>query len=255
MTWSLSFAPDGTLAFLSNRSGTNSIWMMKPGASPVLLLDGGASSLYRVVFSPDGTRLAVADETPAAATIRILTRTGAATASFAVPSFGLGLPSWSLDGKAVIVFDRHCLCTWQIDAADPTKRKVFAAPHWVGIAIRDNGTFSIRADKPGIWRIDREIRQINSTYPGYYDAPLAFRGDEVLVPEFGTGGIPRIMAQPASGGPEHLVAYAPGAQNQQFPQSGFQSSFAVNPKSGEILYVASVARDTNIDLLTLASRR
>ncbi len=255
LTWSPSFAPDGTLAFLSNRSGTNSIWIMKPGAPPVLLLDGGSSSPYRVAFSPDGTRLALTDETPAAATIRILTRTGATTASFEVPSFGLGMPSWTLDGKAVIVFDRRCLCTWQIDAADPTKRKMFAAPHWVGIAIRDNGTFSIRADKPGIWRIDREIRQINSTYPGYYDAPLAFRGDDVLVPEFGTGDIPRIMAQPASGGPERLLGYAPGAQNQQFPQSGFQSSFAVNPKNGEILYVASVARDTNIDLLTLANRR
>jgi Tol biopolymer transport system component len=251
LTWSPSFAPDGTLAFLSNRSGANSIWIMRPGASPVLLLDGGSSPLYRVAFSPDGTRLAVSDDSPAAASIRILTRTGATTASFEVPSLGLGLPSWTLDGKAVIVFDRRCLCTWQIDAADPAKRKVFAAPHWVGIAMREDGTFSTRADKPGIWRIDREIRQISSTYPGYYDASLAFRGNEVLVPEFGEGDMPRIMAQPVSGGPPHLLGYAPGAQNRV----GFQSALAVNPKSGEILYVASVARDTNIDLLILAKRR
>ncbi len=59
------------------------------------------------------------------------------------------------------------------------------------------------------------------------------------------------MAQPVSGGPPHAAGYAPGAQNR----FGSQSTFAVNPKSGEILYVASVARDTNIDLLTLANRR
>ena len=58
MTWSPTFAPDGTLAFLSNRSGTNAIWLMKPGAAPKQLFDAGLSVLFRLVFSPDGTRLA-----------------------------------------------------------------------------------------------------------------------------------------------------------------------------------------------------
>ena len=33
-TWAPTFAPDGTLAFLSNRSGNNAVWVMKPGAAP-----------------------------------------------------------------------------------------------------------------------------------------------------------------------------------------------------------------------------
>ncbi|HET7085888.1 MAG TPA: TIR domain-containing protein [Rhizomicrobium sp.] len=249
MTWSPSFAPDGTLLFLSNRSGTNAIWMMKPGAAPSLLLDGGSTSFNRAVFSPDGSKMAVIYRASTTSAIKIMTRAGATTASFDVPSEGLGMPSWTRDGKAVITFDRRCLCAWRVEAADVTKRKVFAPPHWVGIADRESGTFSTRADKPGIWRIDQEIRQINDSYPRYYDPPMAFRGTDILVPEFDAGDIPRIMAQPESGGPMHLLAYAPGAQSR----TG-QAAFAVNPLNGEIIYTASVARDTNIDLLTLAKR-
>ena len=43
----------------------------------------------------------------------------------------------------------------------------------------------------------------------------------------------------------------PGAANE----AGFlQSAIAVNPKTGDILYTATVGRDTNIDLLTLVKR-
>jgi DNA-binding winged helix-turn-helix (wHTH) protein/Tol biopolymer transport system component len=250
LTWSPSFAPDGTLAFLSNRSGTSSIWLMKPGAPPAMLVDGSSAPLDVVAFSPDGTRLAVAAQSANSATIKILTRAGATLSSFDMPSLGLGLPSWTLDGKEVITFDRRCLCTWRFDAANPSNRKLFAAPHWIGIAVREDGTFATRADSRGIWRIDQGVKQINSTYPNYYEPPLAFRGEDVLVPEYSAGSVPRILAQPVSGGPARIVAYAPGAANQ----NGLQTAFAVNPTNGEIIYVASVMRDTNIDLLTLARR-
>ena len=249
LTWSPSFAPDGTLAFLSNRSGTNAIWLMKPGAAPALLFDGGFSALFRLQFSPDGTKLAVANETTQSVTVRIMTRAGASLSSFNMPSLGLGLPSWTPDGKAVLVFDRFSLRTLQVAIDNPAQRRPFAAPHWVGIAIRKDGTFATRADKPGIWRIDGEIKQINSVYPAFHEPPLAFRGDDVLVPEFSPGGTPRILAQPVTGGPSRPIAYAPGAVN-----GNMQPDLAVNPVTGEIIYTAQVSHDTNIDLLTLAKR-
>ena len=59
-TWSPTFAPDGTLAFLSNRSGTNADLAHEAGAAPSLLYDGGLAPLFRLEFSPDGTKLATA---------------------------------------------------------------------------------------------------------------------------------------------------------------------------------------------------
>jgi hypothetical protein len=48
-----------------------------------------------------------------------------------------------------------------------------------------------------------------------------------------------------------VLAYAPGAENQP----DLQSSFAVNPTTGEIIYSAAVGHDTNIDLLTLTGHQ
>ena len=76
-------------------------------------------------------------------------------------------------------------------------------------------------------------------------------GDDLLVPDFNAAEGPRILAQPLAGGPDRVLAYAPGAEAQQ---DGLQSKMAVNPKTGEIIYVAAVQSDTNIDLLTLRKR-
>jgi hypothetical protein len=202
-----------------------------------------------VRFSPDGALLALASETQETVTVRIMTRSGSGLSAFDYPSLGLGLPSWTLDSKAVIVFDRRSLRTYRVSIDDPAQRSPMAAPHWVGIAIRQDGTFATRADTPGIWRIDQGIKQINNTYPRYYQPSLAFRGQDVLVPDY-DGSVPRILAQPVSGGPARVIGYAPGAANQ----NGLHTAFAVDPVTGEIVYDASVMKDTNIDLLTLGKR-
>lgn len=73
----------------------------------------------------------------------------------------------------------------------------------------------------------------------------------LLVPDFDAAEGPRILAQPLAGGPDRVLAYAPGAQAQI---GVLETKMAVNPKTGEIIYVAAVQSDTNIDLLTLAKR-
>ena len=248
MTWSPSFAPDGTLAFLSNRSGTNALWIMKPRAAPVQIFDAGVASLFRAVFSPDGTQLAAVISSPEGVTIKILTVDGASVASFAGKWIGAGMPTWTPDGRAVILMDLDIFRAVRIEVADPARRTPVAPPYWGALTIRDNGTFSARFDKPGVWQIDKGIRLISGKYPAAFSPQLAFRGDDVLIPDFNAASGPRILAQPVAGGPDQLLAYAPGAQAQD---GTFMSKMAVNPKTGEIIYVASVQRDTNIDLLTL----
>jgi Tol biopolymer transport system component/DNA-binding winged helix-turn-helix (wHTH) protein len=247
-TWSPDFASDGTLAFLSNRSGSNAIWLMKPGGAPVQLYDGGFAPLERVRFSPDGSRLALVTTAPDGVDIKILSRNGASLSSFAMPSLGLGLPTWTPDGRALLVFDRRDKRTWRIMADNPSQRSVFAPLHWTGVAVRPQGTFATRADLPGIWRIDGAVTRITAKYPAFYNPPMAFKGADVLVPDYPQGSTPRILAQPLSGGPDAPLGYAPGA----FNRDDFQVDYAVNPVTGTVAYTALVARDTNIDLLTLA---
>jgi hypothetical protein len=142
-----------------------------------------------------------------------MTRAGATVSQFAPASVGLGLPNWTADGKALLIFDRRTLRTMQVSIENPGKQTPFAPPHFVGVTIRNDGTFATRADRPGIWRIDGAVKQISDDYPSCYDPPLAFRGEDVLIPQFNAGATPRIWAQPVTGGPSRPIAFAPGAAN------------------------------------------
>ncbi|MEJ1969513.1 MAG: winged helix-turn-helix domain-containing protein [Rhizomicrobium sp.] len=243
-TWFASYAPDGTLAFLSNRSGENAVWVMKPGGAPVQLLAGGLTPFSRLRWSPDGSRLALiiaAGRT--GVTLRVLTAQGAGIASVDLPSIGFGFPTWTPDGKGLVFFNRFALRAFRLDLGNLAHRTPVAAKQWDGIAIRGDGTFATRADTPGIWRIDGSVKRIDSKFPGTSAQPLEFLGNDVLVPDFASSESPRILAQPVTGGPDRVLAYAPGADSY--------STFAVDPRTGEIVYVAAVDRDTNIDLVTL----
>jgi Tol biopolymer transport system component len=247
-SWAPTFAPDGTLAFLSNRSSTNAIWMMRPGAAPTMLLDAGLAPLFRLEYSPDGTRLAAAIGGEDGITIKILTADGGTVGSFDSPTIGTGAPTWTPDGKEVVLFDRRIMSYVRIDVANPARRRPAAPPFWCAI-FNGKRTFAARYDKPGFWQIDDGPRLISSKYPVRWTEPAVFMGEDVLIPDFKATDGPRILAQPLSGEPDRVLAYAPGAQAVEF---GLESKMAVNPKTGEVIYVAAVQGDTNIDLLTLA---
>jgi Tol biopolymer transport system component/DNA-binding winged helix-turn-helix (wHTH) protein len=250
-SWAPTFAPDGTLAFLSNRSGANAVWVIKPGGAPTLLYDGGRSHLFRLEFSPDGSHLAMPIAGENGLTINILTAGGAIVSSFYSPTLGGGAPTWTPDGKEVIYFDKKARAYIRVDIANPARRRVAAPLPWGSIIYHGGAEYSQRFDRPGYWQINGQPRLVSGKYPLRWDPSPALLGDELLVPDFTAATGPRILAQPLAGGPDRVLAYAPGAEAQQ---DGLQSKMAVNPKTGEIIYVASVQTDTNIDLLTLAKR-
>lgn len=249
MSWSPSFAPDGTLAFLSNRSGTNAIWLLKPGAAPVEFFDAGLAVVFRVVMSPDGSKLAAVFARSGGITIRIFSIDGTNLASFNYGMLGNGLPTWTSDNKALVMLDLERRRDVRVEIADPKSRTPVGPEYWGPVTIRDDGIFSARFDKPGIWQIAKEPRLITEKYPARFDPPLAFRGEDVLLPDFNAPGGPRILAQPLAGGPDRILGYAPGARARD---GATESAMAANPKTGEVIYVASVQGDTNIDLLSLS---
>jgi hypothetical protein len=248
-TWAPTFAPDGTLAFLSNRSGNNVVWVVKPGSPPAALLDAGLAPLFRLQFSPDGTRLSLLTAGKNM-NVKILTADGATVASFDRPSVGYGNPTWTADGKAVVLLDIPTKQVVRIAIDDPARPVPFApAPPWVAFGFHGNRIFAPRADKDGFWEFGKVPRLISSKYPRDFAPPVTFRGDDVLIPDFKAVDGARVWSQPLAGGADRLLGYAPGAEAlDRF----FESKMAVNPKTGEVIYVASVQGDTNIDLLTLA---
>ncbi len=247
-SWSPSFAPDGSLAFLSNRSGTNAVWIIKPGGAPSLLYDGGLTPLFRLAFSPDGKYLAMPVALEDGLTVTILTADGATVSSFHSPTFGFGSPTWTPDSKQVIYFDRRLAAYVRVDVTNPARRALAAPPLWGGVILHGGLTYAARPFRPGFWQLDKVPRLVTAKYPHDWAPPPVLLGDDLLVPDFYAAGGPRILAQPLAGGADRILGYAPGAQTQTRLESGM----AVNPKTGDIIYVAAVQGDSNIDLLTLA---
>jgi hypothetical protein len=114
------------------------------------------------------------------------------------------------------------------------------------VTLRKDGVFATRLEKPGVWQIDRGVRLISPDFPAGHK--IQFYKHDILFADFQPAN-PTIVAQPITGGPSRVFAYAPGASRY------VDDDFAVNPRTGEVVYVVGVVSDTNIDLLHLAERR
>lgn len=241
------YAPDGTLAFMSNRSGHYAIWTMKPGAKPVQLFVQGKGYLeiQGLTWSPDGQYLAFMTFTHDAIVARVMTTSGAIVSTFETSSIGPGFPSWTPDSKGLVLFEKSSRRAWRIDIQNPMHRTPVAERDWFAVAVRETGIFATRIDKPGIWQIDPETRLISAEYPRGFNAPIAFLNGNILMPDFGAPDGARILSQPIAGGPATVFAYVPA----------ISGNFTVNAKTGEIVYVAGEMQDGNIDLLQLAKHR
>ena len=167
-----------------------------------------------------------------------------------MPSIGPGLPTWTPDGKASAeCSDLEGGSAVAID--DPARRLPVAAcaRRWVTLAFHDNRICAPRFDKGGIWR----SRQ--GAAPGRPQLSQAVRaaelhsvGDDAAdVPDFDAPGGSRASCRshwPA--GPTGCLAMRQEPRRQD---RFFESRMAVESQTGEVIYVAAVQGDTNIDLL------
>jgi hypothetical protein len=158
---------------------------------------------------------------------------------------GYGLPSWTSDSKALVLLDIASSRAVRAEIGDPARRSPVAGKGWLSVTFLNNGLYATRGDRPGLWQIDHGIRLITTTYPNDYGAPLTILGDKVLVPDFSSKPSDRLFAQSLAGGPSTLIAYAPKVSPD--------SNFAVDPRSGRIVYVADEINSA-IDVLRLVQR-
>jgi len=244
MTGWPAFAPDGTLAFVCNRSGSVALWTRKPGGEPVELVRAGLHGIERPVWSPDGSRIAFCEATEHKLTIHVVTAQGEKLVAFSVPSVGYGMPNWTPDGEHLVMFDKRILQAVRVDLRDPSRREPVEEKLRDGVTYYRGGTYSTSGVKPGIWELDGGPRLITPDYPVARRPRLAFLGDDVLLPGSMDGGELRILAQPLKGGAPHVAFYAPAAEPG--------TPLAVDPRTGDVVYVTESIGNSHITLLTIA---
>lgn len=247
-TGSPDLAADGTLVFESNRSGHHAIYTMAAGQPPVQIFSQGKDYLEMgsTAWSPDGRYISFVTFRRDAIVVRVINRQGQLISSFETSAVGSGYPTWTYDSKALVMYNKKTLRATRIEIGDPQHRTSVSPPHWFAVTPRKDGVFAAQLEKPGVWQIDRGVRLISPDFPAGHK--IQFYKNDILFADFQPAN-PTIIAQPIAGGAPRVFAYAPGASRD------VDDDFAVNPNTGEVIYVVGVVIDANIDLLHLAQRR
>ena len=89
----------GLLAFVSDREGTDAVFVMRPDGSEVRRLTGDLPPTSHPSWSPDGQRIAFNAGTPSVSDIYVINSDGSGLTKLTNQSAGNFYPSWSPDGS------------------------------------------------------------------------------------------------------------------------------------------------------------
>jgi Tol biopolymer transport system component/DNA-binding winged helix-turn-helix (wHTH) protein len=238
-------AADGTLAMSGWRSGEGGLWIKPPGGAvrQLIRLESG-SHLDGPRFSPDGTRLAFPAISDGHLAIRIVDLSGRDLGAVAFSGSQLGAPAWEADGS--LVFAGRDAGGWRLyraPASPAGKAAPASAYGWLTVQTRGRELYGVRADSPGVWRIDGTPRRITTLPHSAFPNLWTVAGDAIDYVDDPFGHPAHIMSQPIAGGPARVIAEAPGY--------AYDKGFAVNPATGAVVYAATRADESDLELLQL----
>ncbi|MEO8927179.1 MAG: winged helix-turn-helix domain-containing protein [Caulobacteraceae bacterium] len=247
-SWSPTFAPDGTLALASDRSGDNAIWLAARGAAPRSFLSWGAGYVFGLSWSPDGAALAFVRTVNATITLNVVGRGGRELATIPVSAVEVGQPAWRADGRSLLFPARNGggWRLWRADLSRPDKPYPITNPGWIAVRTRGDSLFGVKVDQPGIWRLGPKPALIVTGFSPRSPDQWTILKDQIV---FADGIYPnpkRLLSAPIFGGRARPFADMPRATND--------TDFAIDPRSGKPIYIGIVNSDTDIELLHLVRK-
>jgi DNA-binding winged helix-turn-helix (wHTH) protein/Tol biopolymer transport system component len=253
-TWGLSFAPDGTLAMVSNRSGEDAIWLMPPGKAASQLVVFGQTKVTSLGFSPDGQRIAVVVALQGTTAVRILSAGGTEIVSIPLSAPEIGNPQWLPDGKGLVfpMRDGKGFRIVRLDLAQPGKVTPLTEYGWIAVRLHGSEMFGVRDDKPGIWQFGESRRLVTDKLPAGRSGQWRIAADDIIYVDASDREHLRLRAKPISGGPDRVFANTPRFGDDAV--NGETGEFAINPRTGQVVYTSAVQVDTDIHLLHLVQR-
>ncbi|HEX5281369.1 MAG TPA: winged helix-turn-helix domain-containing protein [Micropepsaceae bacterium] len=253
-TWGLSFAPDGTMAVSSNRSGEDAIWLTRPGKPASQLLAFSQTKIGALAFSPDGQRIAAVTERQGSVQLLILSAGGTQLAAITLGASDAREPQWLPTGDALVipVRDNAGYRIVRVDLGQAGKITPLTGPGWVAVRLHKATLFGMRSDQPGIWAIGQPPRLITAKLPSNRSMQWQISGDDLVYFDASDRAHRRLIAQPLDGGAARVFADVPRFGDDA--GSGLGGEFAINPQTGQVVYTSAVQVDSDIYLLHLTQR-
>ena len=253
--WSPDVAADGTVAFVSDRSGSFEVWAAAPGAPPRQLtgLRGPFAETPR--WSPDGSRVAFATGLDGNLEILVVDRAGGRPRRLTDHPGEDRAPAWSRDGNR-LYFASNRDGAWRIWAVDPASAEArpVTPPGWRAAMESPDGRwlYLAHATEPGLWRRPVEggepERVTDLLAPADAETWTVGPAGPVLVSggTSGGGGAPtRLLLLPAGGGAPVVLA--------EVPDMVRKGGLALRP-DGAVVFSGHLGTEVDISLVELAPR-
>ena len=250
VTWSPSFAPDGTLAMGSNRAGEVGIWLMRPGGPSRLLLLTPKSVPCCFIWSPDGAYFAY-ETNERSPSFRVVTAAGEEIAHIQVPGADAGQPAWMADGRS-LVFPVRAAGEWRIWRAElsrPDQAAPITGYGWRSVRTDGDVLYGVRSSEAGVWRIGPPAVKLTGGPSIAQQGAWSIYRHQIIFPDPTHVAPLRLLCVPDGGGHQRLFATLPKAA-----AAGYDINFTIDPRTGVPVYVEEVTHDIDIALFHLARR-
>jgi Tol biopolymer transport system component len=153
-----SLSPDGErLAYVSNRTGSNEIWIAKADGSDARRVTSNIRTVFHPRWSPDGQRLVFASQSNGNWDVWVVRANGADLFQLTKESSQEENPTWSRDGRSVYFrSDRSGIGQiWRVSASGGAAVLMTPGPAAQAFESPDGRIlyFVRRDDQPGLWSV------------------------------------------------------------------------------------------------------
>jgi Tol biopolymer transport system component/DNA-binding winged helix-turn-helix (wHTH) protein len=243
------FAPDGALAITGSMNSNFGVFIASHEGAPFRKLISLPQFACAIRWSPDGTRFAFIETAPGGFRIPIVSREGETVSRIDYAATETGLFDWTADGKSILStrMEKDGWRIWRTDLAAPNKSWPISPFGWIDPRVHGKMLFAEKYGVVGTWRLDIGAPARISNGPTLQSSDLmTISGDQLYFADFSDPKHPDIAAQSVYGGAEKRVMSLP------FGMVNF--TFAVNPRSGDIVFSPPAAENADIGLVRLQRR-
>lgn len=248
-SWSFDFSPSGDLAFVSDRSRSNALWLLKRGEAARQVISFGQSDASDVVWAPDGQRLAMISTLNARNAIRVVSLSGEQLAEIQLDKAQIGSLAWTGDGHELVysVRDGANWRLWRLDPANPKSARPITGEGWVDAISHGSDLYALKSDLSGVWNLttSKEVAALPRDLQATTDHWKMTSG-ALIVGRPGPNRRLELVSIPFDGGAPRIFG--------ELVNSLMNSDFTVDPKTGKPVYAARVGENSDIEVLRVARR-
>jgi len=245
--WHPDVAPDGSIVFVSDQSGSSEIWVRRPVDGPVRLTDLKASYVSAPRWSPDGRQAAFIAARDHQSDLYLINADGSALRRVTTDGGAKAEAVWSADGRS-LVYAARAAGGWALMRSDleGRARPVAGASGFRAVRVGPGGVlYALRPGDQRVWAVAPDGAPARpAAAEAYVEEDAGWTvGAEGVYQVRGRAGEPlSVWLTPWSGRPRKIA---------DMPTQASRRYLTVDPRDGSLIFSRMLQDEADVLLLDL----